>query len=339
MLIHNNKSSIINNELNNEFAKDVEKGLNDKQKHISPKFFYDKKGSRLFEEICMQPEYYLNRIESQILKNSVDEILKIIGGQEISVIELGNGNSLKTRILLGPFLTKLKIVTYFPIDVSLKMLKKSIKDLFREYANLQIYGICSDYVSGLVKINAFMKLKREIPNKKLIIFLGSSIGNFDPKDAIDFLHSIARYVLKEDLLLIGIDLEKDKSILDRAYNDKNGITAKFNFNVLARINRELEGEFNISNFEHRSFYNIHKHRIEMHLESKLDQEVRIGAIGKKFYFKKGEKIHTENSYKYSLRRLNKLVKKAGLQVIRNFTDPEEQYTLLLLKKVSNATKS
>lgn len=339
MLIHNNKSSIINNELNNEFAKDVEKGLNDKQKHISPKFFYDKKGSRLFEEICMQPEYYLNRIESQILKNSVDEILKIIGGQEISVIELGNGNSLKTRILLGPFLTKLKIVTYFPIDVSLKMLKKSIKDLFREYANLQIYGICSDYVSGLVKINAFMKLKREIPNKKFIIFLGSSIGNFDPKDAIDFLHSIARYVLKEDLLLIGIDLEKDKSILDRAYNDKNGITAKFNFNVLARINRELEGEFNISNFEHRSFYNIHKHRIEMHLESKLDQQVRIGAIGKKFYFKKGEKIHTENSYKYSLRRLNKLVKKAGLQVIRNFTDPEEQYTLLLLKKVSNATKS
>ena len=339
MLIHNNKSSIINNELNNEFAKDVEKGLNDKQKYISPKFFYDKKGSRLFEEICMQPEYYLNRIESQILKNSVDEILKIIGGQEISVIELGNGNSLKTRILLGPFLTKLKIVTYFPIDVSLKMLKKSIKDLFREYANLQIYGICSDYVSGLVKINAFMKLKREIPNKKFIIFLGSSIGNFDPKDAIDFLHSIARYVLKGDLLLIGIDLEKDKSILDRAYNDKNGITAKFNFNVLARINRELEGEFNISNFEHRSFYNIHKHRIEMHLESKLDQEVRIGAIGKKFYFKKGEKIHTENSYKYSLRRLNKLVKKAGLQVIRNFTDPEEQYTLLLLKKVSNATKS
>lgn len=339
MLIHNNKSSIINNELNNEFAKDVEKGLNDKQKHISPKFFYDKKGSRLFEEICMQPEYYLNRIESQILKNSVDEILKIIGGQEISVIELGNGNSLKTRILLGPFLTKLKIVTYFPIDVSLKMLKKSIKDLFREYANLQIYGICSDYVSGLVKINAFMKLKREIPNKKFIIFLGSSIGNFDPKDAIDFLHSIARYVLKEDLLLIGIDLEKDKSILDRAYNDKNGITAKFNFNVLARINRELEGEFNISNFEHRSFYNIHKHRIEMHLESKLDQQVRIGAIGKMFYFKKGETIHTENSYKYSLRRLNKLVKKAGLQVIRNFTDPEEQYTLLLLKKVSNATKS
>ena len=339
MLIHNNKSSIINNELNNEFAKDVEKGLNDKQKHISPKFFYDKKGSRLFEEICMQPEYYLNRIESQILKNSVDEILKIIGGQEISVIELGNGNSLKTRILLGPFLTKLKIVTYFPIDVSLKMLKKSIKDLFREYANLQIYGICSDYVSGLVKINAFMKLKREIPNKKFIIFLGSSIGNFDPKDAMDFLHSIARYVRNDDLLLIGIDLEKDKSILDRAYNDKNGITAKFNFNVLARINRELEGEFNISNFEHRSFYNIHKHRIEMHLESKLDQEVRIGAIGKKFYFKKGEKIHTENSYKYSLRRLNKLVKKAGLQVIRNFTDPEEQYTLLLLKKVSNATKS
>jgi L-histidine Nalpha-methyltransferase len=335
LLIHNNERFIINN----EFAKDIEKGLNGKQKHISPKFFYDKKGSRLFEEICMQPEYYLNRIESQILKNSVDEILKIIGGQEISVIELGNGNSLKTRILLGPFLAKLKIVTYFPIDVSLKMLKKSIRDLFREYANLQIYGICSDYVSGLVKINEFMKLKRNIPNKKFIIFLGSSIGNFDPKDAVNFLHSIARYARRDDLLMIGIDLEKDKSILDRAYNDKNGITAKFNFNVLARINRELEGEFNISKFEHKSFYNIHKHRVEMHLKSKSDQQVRIGAIRKMFYFKKGETIHTENSYKYSLPRLNKLVKKAGLQVIRNFTDPEEQYTLILLKKVSNATKS
>jgi L-histidine Nalpha-methyltransferase len=335
LLIHNNERFIINN----EFAKEFTKGLNDKQKHISPKFFYDKKGSRLFEEICMQPEYYLNRIESQILKNSVDEILKIIGGQEISVIELGNGNSLKTRILLGPFLAKLKIVSYFPIDVSLKMLKKSIRDLYREYANLQIYGICSDYVSGLVKTNEFMKLKTKIPNKKFIIFLGSSIGNFDPKEAMNFLHSVARYVLKDDLVLIGIDLEKDKSILDRAYNDKKGITAKFNFNVLGRINRELNGEFNISNFEHKSFYNIRKHRIEMHLESKLDQQVRIGAIGKAFYFKKGETIHTENSYKYSLPRLNKLVKKAGLQVIRSFTDQNKQYALILLKKVSNAAKS
>jgi dimethylhistidine N-methyltransferase len=246
---------------------------------------------------------------------------------------------LKTRILLVPFLAKLKLVSYFPIDVSLKMLKKSINDLFIEYANLQIYGICSDYVSGLVKINEFMKLKSEIPNKKFMIFLGSSIGNFDPKDAMNFLRSVARYVRKDDLLLIGIDLEKDKSILDRAYNDKKGITAKFNFNVLGRINRELDGEFNISNFEHKSFYNIHKHRIEMHLESKLDQQVSIGAIGKTFYFKKGETIHTENSYKYSLPRLNKLVKKAGLQVIRNFTDHNKQYTLILLKKVSNAAKS
>ena len=335
MLIHNNERFIINN----EFAKEVARGLNDKQKHISPKFFYDKMGSKLFEEICMQPEYYLNRIESQILKNSADEILKIIGGQEISVIELGNGNSLKTRILLGPFLAKLKRVSYFPIDVSLKMLKKSIRDLFTEYVNLQIYGVCSDYLSGLVKINEFMKLKRKIPKKKFIIFLGSSIGNFDPKDAMDFLHSIARYVQKDDLLLIGIDLEKDKSILDRAYNDKNGITAKFNFNVLARINRELDGEFNISKFEHKSFYNTRKHRIEMHLESKLDQQVRIGAIGKMFHFKKGETIHTENSYKYSLPRFNSLVKKAGLQVIRNFIDPNKQFTLILLKRVSNATKS
>lgn len=335
MLIHNSEKFVVNN----EFAKDVERGLGDKRKHISPKFFYDKKGSKLFEEICQQPEYYLNRTESQILKNSVDEILKIIGEDKISLVELGNGNSLKTRILLGPLLARLKNVSYFPIDVSLKMLKKSIADLFREYSNLKIYGVCSDYVTGLVRINEFIKLKKNVPKRKFVIFLGSSIGNFDPKEALTFLRSIVRYVRKDDLLLIGIDLEKDKPILDRAYNDKNGVTAKFNLNVLSRINEELDGEFNVSNFEHKSFYNANKHRIEMHLISKLDQEVRIGSIGKTFYFKKGETIHTENSYKYSLGSLNNLVRTSGLQIVRNFVDPNKQYCLVLLKKISNTAKS
>jgi dimethylhistidine N-methyltransferase len=241
--------------------------------------------------------------------------------------------------LLKPFLANLRKVCYFPIDVSLKTLKKSIKDLSKDYVNLEIFGICSDYVSGLMKINDFMKMKNNIPKNKLIIFLGSSIGNFDPKEAKNFLCSLKRYIRQEDALLIGIDLEKDKTILDKAYNDKMGITAKFNLNILARINRELDGEFKLSFFEHKSFYNIHKHRIEMHLESKLDQEVRVRAIKKTFHFKKGETIHTENSYKYSQNNLNKLVKNAGLQVIQSFTDPKKQYTLILLKKVSGTTKS
>lgn len=335
LLIHNSEHFIINN----EFVKDVEKGLADKQKHISPKFFYDKKGSKLFEEICDQPEYYLNRSESLILKRSVDEIMNKLGEKQISIIELGNGNSLKTRILLKPFLANLRKVCYFPIDVSLKTLKKSIKDLSKEYVNLEIFGICSDYVSGLMKINDFMKMKNNIPKNKLIIFLGSSIGNFDPKEAKNFLYSLKRYIRQEDALLIGIDLEKDKRILDKAYNDKMGITAKFNLNILARINRELDGEFKLSSFEHKSFYNIHEHRIEMHLESKLDQEVRVGAIKKTFHFKKGETIHTENSYKYSQNNLNELVKNAGLEMIQSFTDRKKQYTLILLKKVSGTTKS
>ena len=335
LLIHNSEDFIINN----EFVKDVEKGLADKQKHISPKFFYDKKGSKLFEEICDQPEYYLNRSESLILKRSVDEIMDKLGEKQISIIELGNGNSLKTRILLKPFLANLRKVCYFPIDVSLKMLKKSIKDLSKEYVNLEIFGICSDYVSGLMKINNFMKMKNNIPKNKLIIFLGSSIGNFDPKEAKKFLYSLKRYIRQEDALLIGIDLEKDKRILDKAYNDKKCLTAKFNLNILARINRELDGEFKLSSFEHKSFYNIHEHRIEMHLESKLDQEVRVGAIKKTFHFKKGETIHTENSYKYSQNNLNELVKNAGLEMIQSFTDRKKQYTLILLKKVSGTTKS
>jgi L-histidine Nalpha-methyltransferase len=334
-LIHNNEKFI----LHNEFAKDVEKGLNDKQKHVSPKFFYDKNGSKLFEKICEQPEYYLNRIESLILKKSVVEIINILGEKDISIIELGNGNSLKTRILLKPFLTNTKRVCYFPIDVSLKMLKKSIRDLSREYVNLQVFGICSEYISGLIRINEFMKMNDNIPKRKLIIFLGSSIGNFDPKESKDFLNSIRRYVLNEDALLIGIDLEKDKKILHKAYNDKKGVTAEFNLNILSRINKELGGEFKLSAFEHKSFYNIHEHRIEMHLESKFDQLVRIRSIGKTFSFKKGETIHTENSYKYSQHRLKELVKDAGLQLIKSFTDPKKQYTLILLKKVSDTTKS
>jgi len=335
LLIHNSEHFIINN----EFVKDVEKGLADKQKHISPKFFYDKKGSKLFEEICDQPEYYLNRSESLILKRSVDEIMNKLGEKQISIIELGNGNSLKTRILLKPFLANLRKVCYFPIDVSLKTLKKSLKDLSKEYVNLEIFGICSDYVSGLTKINDFMKMKNNIPKNKLIIFLGSSIGNFHPKEAKNFLYSLKSYIRQEDALLIGIDLEKDKRILDKAYNDKKGLTAKFNLNILSRINRELDGEFKLSSFEHKSFYNIHKHRIEMHLESKLDQEVRVGATKKTFHFKKGETIHTENSYKYSQNNLNELVKNAGLEMIQSFTDRKKQYTLILLKKVSGTTKS
>ena len=335
MLIYNNENFIINN----EFAKNVENGLADIPKHISPKFFYDKIGSKLFEEICDQPEYYLNRIEAQILKKSASQIIDILDEKAISVIELGNGNSQKTRILLRPFLANWKNVSYFPIDVSLKMLKKSIRDLSREYSNLRIFGVCSDYVKGLIKINEFMKFKRNIPDKRLIIFLGSSIGNFDPKEASAFLYSLSKYIRNDDALLIGFDLEKDKSILEKAYNDKKGITSQFNLNVLSRINKELDGGFELSSFEHKSFYNLHEHRIEMHLESKLDQKVRIGAIGKEFHFKEGETIHTENSYKYSKNRLYGLVKNAGLQVIANFTDPKNQYSLILLKKIPYASKS
>ena len=335
MLIYNNENFIINN----EFAKNVENGLADIPKHISPKFFYDKIGSKLFEEICDQPEYYLNRIEAQILKKSASQIIDILDEKAISVIELGNGNSQKTRILLRPFLANWKNVSYFPIDVSLKMLKKSIRDLSREYSNLRIFGVCSDYVKGLIKINEFMKFKKNIPDKRLIIFLGSSIGNFDPKEANAFLHSLSKYIRNDDALLIGFDLEKDKSILEKAYNDKKGITSQFNLNVLSRINKELDGGFELSSFEHKSFYNLHEHRIEMHLESKLDQKVSIGAIGKEFHFKEGETIHTENSYKYSKNRLYVLVKNAGLQVIANFTDPKNQYSLILLKKIPYASKS
>ena len=335
MLIHSSDSFI----QSNEFAGNVENGLSEKQKYISPKFFYDKNGSELFEQICDQPEYYLTRTETQILKKSIVQIIDTLGGNGISIIELGNGNSQKTRILLAPILAMLSNVSYFPIDVSLKMLQKSIKNLSQQYSNLNIFGICSDYVEGLTKINEFMSSKKRLPYRRLIIFLGSSIGNFHPNEAKDFLCTLSDLMRTSDLMLLGIDTEKDVDILERAYNDKNGITAKFNLNVLSRINRELDADFKLSLFEHKSFYNVDEHRIEMHLESRVDQTVTIGAIGKKFNFKKGETIHTENSYKYSRDRLNSLVKNADLQITKYFTDPRKQYMLILLKKVSGTSKS
>lgn len=335
LLIHNDEQF----KANNEFAMDVERGLNAKQKHISPKFFYDKNGSKLFEEICDQPEYYLNRTELLILKESVNEIMNLIGESQISIIELGNGNSTKTRSLLEPSISRSKKVCYFPIDVSLKMLESAIRDLIREYANLQVYGLCSDYSAGLIKINEYMKKHDNIPKRKLILFLGSSIGNFNPDELKNFLYLLRMNLRKGDALLIGFDLEKNKIDLERAYNDKKGVTAKFNLNILSRINRELAGEFKLSTFEHKSFFNIRKHRIEMHLQSKINQQVKIASIGRTFYFKKGETIHTENSYKFTENRLKRLVKNAGLEVIKNFTDPGKQYSLILLKKVSNTSKS
>lgn len=324
---------------NGEFASEIGEGLGAKFKYIRPKNFYDEIGSKLFEKISAQPEYYLTRAESSIIHKFKGNIKLIHGHQDLSIVELGSGSSSKTKILLKEFLLKDSKLYYFPIDVSKTMLNKSIKNLAEEFKNLRIVGVCSDFTSGIKKVSEFISTHDDAPTRKLIMFLGSSVGNFDPPQVKAFLKAIRRLMNNGDTLLMGFDLQKEKSLLERAYNDKAGVTSQFNLNMLSRINRELSGQFDLSLFRHEAFYNTYKNRIEMHLVSMRDHSVAIRQLGREFSFKKGERIHTENSYKFSIRGINMLAKASGLTVIRNYLDEQKLYCLSLLGYVSGTSKT
>lgn len=307
-----------------EFARHVQEGLSASSKHLNSKYFYDEQGSRLFEEICEQPEYYPTRTEAAILREKASDIIDAsVGDSRIALVEFGSGSSTKTKILISEILARQKSLHYFPIDISLSMLLETSAKLEGEFSGLKVRPVHSDYAAGIDQIE-----KSE--EKKIILFLGSSIGNFESTDAQAFLFDVAsRMNESEDLLLIGFDLQKDAEILCRAYNDQKKITASFNLNMLSRINRELGGEFDPSSFDHLAVYNKEKGRIEMYLVSKKEQNVRIKRAGI-FHFRRGEKIHTENSYKYTIGQIEALARKAGLEVRRHFMDEKGWFDLALL---------
>jgi dimethylhistidine N-methyltransferase len=326
----NDKKSI----LQEDFAKEIKNGLGRKKKRLNPKFFYDKIGSELFEQICVQPEYYLTITEYKIIIDNINSLLKYYDNKDICIIELGSGSSKKTKILLNYFLKKQDgNLHYFPIDISQEMLYKSSLKLQSDLPKIINHPIVSDYFEGIATVTKFIGSQNNIPNKKLILFLGSSLGNFEPKGAITFLRSLRENIKKDDSLLIGFDLQKKKNILEAAYNDVEGITAKFNLNILERINKELNGEFDLENFEHLAYYNQVKNRIEMHLLSKMKQKVKINKLNQGFVFEKGETILTENSYKYTLKSIEQLANKSNLRVERNFVDKNEWFNLALLTPV------
>jgi L-histidine Nalpha-methyltransferase len=313
------------------FAKEVMNGLCKKRKKLNPTLFYDQKGSELFEQICMQPEYYLTVTEYKIIIENINSLLKLYDNKEVCVVELGSGSSKKTKILLNYFIEKQNgNLHYFPIDISQEFLYKSSLNLQRDLPKIIIHSIASDYFGGLEIVTKFLNSQHTISNNKLILFLGSSLGNFEPKDAIIFLRNIREKVNKDDSLLIGFDLQKKKNILEAAYNDVEGITAKFNLNILERINKELDGEFNLKNFEHLAYYNQFKNRIEMHLISKVKQNVKINKLNKVFVFKEGETILTEYSYKYNLKSIEELANRSRFKVEKNFLDKNEWFNLALL---------
>ncbi len=305
------------------FASDVLTGLESGQKYLLPKYFYDNEGSLLFDKITATPEYYLKRIEKDLLNSVVNDLLDRIKGIK-ALVELGSGTSEKTHVLLRNLHTPWRSIRYVPVDVS-DIIIKSSKSLIAEYDTLSITGIIADYESGL-SVLPYLEEKF-----KLLMFLGSSIGNLNRSERHLLLGKINDALDPGDHVLIGFDLVKDSHVLQAAYNDRAGITRNFNMNLLKRINRELGGEFDLDLFEHHAFFNETASRIEMHLISTREQTVRIGKLNREFSFSAGESIHTENSFKFTDQMIQDLIRTTGFSHVRTWKDPQEYFALTLIR--------
>lgn len=302
------------------FLSEAITGLSRPQKMLPCKFLYDDEGSRLFNEICELEEYYPTRTENQILRDNINEIAGLIGS-ECRLVEFGSGDSTKTRHLLAHLPS---VAAYIPIDISGPQLLASATRLAGEFPGLEINPLEADYE----EIMEIPDSKRK-PKRTVAFFPGSTIGNFDPVAAVAFLRKIALLCGVDGGLLIGVDRKKSKRILEPAYNDRKGVTAKFNLGILARANRELGADFDLSAFRHRALYNELHGRIEMHLVSKRAQTVRFDNW--RFRFEEGEYITTEYSYKYTLPGFAGLALRAGLELVRNWEDREHLFSVLLLR--------
>ena len=275
---------------------EVINALSKEQKELPCKLFYNEHGSKLFEEISELEEYYLTKTEIFILNENIEEIAECIG-ENVVIVELGSGSSRKIRILLDNLKN---IVSYVPVDISRNFLIESAEKLSGEYNDLKIVPVVADYTRPFNFPEIDLKYSRIVS-----YYPGSTIGNFDPEKAGEFLKNISTLCGKQSGLLIGIDLKKDPEIIEKAYNDRKGVTAEFNLNILKNINSSLEADFDISKWQHKAFYNEGKGRMEMHLKSLEDQQVKVN--GTNINFRKNETIHTENSYKYSVEEFESLI--------------------------------
>jgi L-histidine N-alpha-methyltransferase len=301
------------------FLDDVLEGLAQPQKKLSSKYFYDERGSQLFDAICELPEYYPTRTETGLLRAHAVEFAEMIGAHA-SVVEFGSGSSTKIRILLDALETP---AAYIPVDISREHLLASAKALAGAYPDLPVVPIAADYTQpfGVPEITG--------EAARIGFFPGSTIGNFTRPDAVEFLRAAATDLGTDNGLLIGVDLRKDTGILHAAYNDAAGVTAKFNLNVLHRVNREFDGNFDIDAFSHDARWVADQGRIEMHLVSDRDQQVRVD--GHSFTFAAGESIHTEDSHKYDVDEFHALAAKAGWRAFRHWTDADNLFSLHYLR--------
>ena len=295
--------------------------LKNKNKSLPTHYLYDDLGSRLFEEICETEEYYLTRTELQILNENAEDIVKRALPKEI--FEFGSGSSKKTKPIILNVLKRENKLIYFSFDISAKALKMSYKELNTISQNLDVKLIKGNFNND---INLIKKSK----NSRLYLFLGSTLGNFNDSLAYNFLNNVANIMKKEDNFLLGVDKVKDENIINLAYNDSKGITQKFNKNILSVINKEYKLNFNLNNFLHNAKFNSEKSQIEMYLESTVEQSVRL-PNNEDINIKKGEKILTEISRKFSEKSLDTLFRKANLNIIKSYTDKKNFFTLYLLK--------
>jgi dimethylhistidine N-methyltransferase len=292
-----------------DLLSDVIAGLSSDPRALPCKYFYDERGAALFQKICELPEYYVTRTELDILSRHHAEIAAQIG-PNVELIGLGTGAGTKTRILIKALE---KPAAYIPVDISEKQLRKSTASFQKIFPKLEILPVCADYLQPVV-----LPSPRHKPARNVVYFPGSTIGNFEPNEALEFLRRIANVSGRGGGLLIGVDLQKDQNVIEAAYNDKDGVTAQFNLNLLEHINRETGANFDLSRWQHRAIYNSKAGRIEMYLISATDQTVRIQD--QQFHFRAGEKILTERSYKHTPEGFIALAGQAGFDFVKFWTD-------------------
>ncbi|TMJ00241.1 MAG: L-histidine N(alpha)-methyltransferase [Alphaproteobacteria bacterium] len=301
------------------FAAHVIHGLSDSSKWLSAKYFYDAAGSALFEQITDLPEYYPTRTELRILHDHAREMAGYIP-LSAALVEFGTGSTRKARILID---AAPQLAAYVPVDISAEFLNQEAVAVRRDFPWLAVLPLVADFTRDF-------DLPSQIRSRPRVgFFPGSTIGNFEPDDAAEFLRQAGRILGVGATMIVGVDRIKDTAVLNAAYDDAAGVTAKFNLNVLTRMNRELGGNFDLSAFRHRAFYNAEEHRIEMHLESLKDQSATVA--GRTFDFRKGETIHTENSYKYTVESFRTLAEAAGWRPVATWTDEKDYFAVHALK--------
>jgi dimethylhistidine N-methyltransferase len=309
------------------FARDVIQGLAAPQKTLPAKYFYDARGSLLYEHICALLEYYPYRAERDILTNYAAEIYANIG--HVPLVEFGSGDASKTRYLLTAYEHAGRPFVYCPVDISRAALEESAQKLLAEYSHLSIRAMHADFTGHPEVIRALYL------DKKAIAFFGSNLGNMSSEESLTFLQGIALMMGPADVFLLGIDLKKSPTLLLPAYDDAQGVTAAFNLNLLHRINRELGANFNVQGFEHRALYNAEHGRIEMHLRSRWAQQVTISQTAQTIHFAADETIHTENSYKYSVADIRALGHRAHLALHRTWFDRQHYFLLGLFRRTAD----